>query len=196
MPDFKKFFTDRRYAFLALALIISAAALVHMFPWRIFFFWSPLAVTVTKSKSPISSLDSARNTDYYGRIMVPTVDFPDGYRLRHRLLGNLQAGRNFYMDIETALEVIVAGDYAFYVRSDDGYRLTIGGNQVGGHAWSSSTQDEKTNTVRLERGNYRVRLSYYQADGPLGLRVSYGKAGEYKSWLLGQSSPFLKFRRP
>jgi hypothetical protein len=62
--------------------------------------------------------------------------------------------------------------YAFYVNSDDGARLRLGDRDVvtddGVHGMTQVKGE-----IALEAGWHPIELVYFQAEGGLGLQVSY-----------------------
>src|ERR1043165_5431149 len=74
------------------------------------------------------------------------------------------------------ISVPADGAYSFYVASDDGSRLYVNEKLVvendGHHATT-----EKRGTIQLPAGAYPIRVSYFNADGALELKVSYEGPG-------------------
>ena len=89
------------------------------------------------------------------------------YRLREDLYGLAFTG---YIDIQTA------GDYTFYLNSDDGSRLWISGTLVVDND-ALGGPHEKAGTVSLEAGFHEVMIDYFESSGSELLQVSYEGPG-------------------
>jgi len=62
------------------------------------------------------------------------------------------------------LDVPADGDYTFYLSTDDGSRLFIDEEQVIDH-WGHHGKEEKSATVRLNKGPHALKVQYYEEDG-------------------------------
>ncbi len=100
-----------------------------------------------------------------------------------RLPGNLfdlsPRSRNeaFGFVFNGTLNVPQDGTYTFYLDSDDGARLTVGGKQVLDYDGIHGVGNEKTATVRLARGRLPIQLEYFQNLDDLGLVVAWSGPG-------------------
>jgi mono/diheme cytochrome c family protein len=97
---------------------------------------------------------------------------------------------------EGALLVPEAGEYAFYLDSDDGSRLNVAGRQVAIFDGVHGTGDEQTGVIELPKGRVPIRLEYFQKYNGLGLSVawsgpSFGRRSLSSS---GSGSPDLSKR--
>ena len=69
-----------------------------------------------------------------------------------------------------------AGEYAFFVESDDGSRLSINGQQVVDNDGEHPPQEVRGN-VRLAAGDHEIILLYFNAGGERQLRVAWQPPG-------------------
>ncbi len=75
------------------------------------------------------------------------------------------------------LKVEKAGEYTFYIHSNDGSCLYIDKNLVVNHNGLHGADLEKTGKIWLEAGLHPIRLDYFQAGGGLFLQVEYSGPG-------------------
>lgn len=76
------------------------------------------------------------------------------------------------------LKVPEAGEFTFTLDSDDGSRLTLGGNVVLEYDGIHGVGSPKTATVALDAGRIPFRVDYFQGPvGDKGLLLSWGTAG-------------------
>ncbi|MDX1953744.1 MAG: c-type cytochrome [Verrucomicrobiota bacterium] len=88
---------------------------------------------------------------------------------------NLKARKrqgNFGFAFTGFINVPKTGNYTFYVSSDDGSRLMIGGKLIVDH-WGMHAGSEKSGSVELAAGEHPVRLLYYNGGGEFSLQVSW-----------------------
>lgn len=112
---------------------------------------------------------------------------PDFDRLKPKASGgvtgfDLRAARrknNFGMRFEGYLQVERAGDYTFFLGSDDGSKLYLDGKLVvandGIHAHS-----QRRGRTRLTKGPHAIRVDYFQGGGEWTLNVDYQGPGVRK----------------
>ncbi len=84
---------------------------------------------------------------------------------------------SFGFVFEGTLIVPKDGKYHFFLDSDDGSRLLVGGQKVVEHDKIHGENDEQSCGVELKQGRVPIRLEYFQADGGLGLTVSWDGPG-------------------
>ncbi len=75
------------------------------------------------------------------------------------------------------LNVPAAGEYTFYVDTDDGSRLTVDGHKVTEKDTDGGQGNEMHGAIRLTAGPHPLRLDYFQGGGPFGLSVSWSGPG-------------------
>ena len=68
------------------------------------------------------------------------------------------------------------GEYTFYLRSDDGSRLWVSGQEVIDHDGVHGTS-ERIGKVALERGRHAIRVAFFEAGGGEHLEVLYSGPG-------------------
>ena len=83
---------------------------------------------------------------------------------------------SYGLKFEGLISVPRDGVYSFYVTSDDGTRLYVGGETVvtndGTHGMI-----EASGSVALEKGMHRIKLVFFQGGGGQGLEVGYAGPG-------------------
>jgi hypothetical protein len=182
----------RRYIFLGIAVVLTVFVLKARIPSRL----DPIIrLTLLQNADPIKSLAQKRKISDKRKLEIDRINFPHGDTFVHPLIGPLGVSHNFFLEFDTIIEVQIDGIYRFFVTSDDGFRLVIDGKTV-----SEFLKDREFSTTQAERflrvGKYRLRLSYFQAGGPLGLQAEYTKKGSTQSYLIGESSEWLSFSLP
>ena len=91
------------------------------------------------------------------------------------------------------LRVPLAGDYSFFCQSDDGLRLIIDGQKIVDNwhdqSWlASSIGAEK----RLEAGDHKIAVEYYNGEGEAALRVKWSGGPVPPNTIL--AAPYLRKR--
>ena len=85
------------------------------------------------------------------------------------------------------IRVPTSGVYSFYLTSDDGSRLTIGGEIVIDHdGFHRAT--ERTGVIALETGYHQFMVGFFHAAGRKALRLTARREGDdrpasLKTWL-------------
>ena len=83
---------------------------------------------------------------------------------------------SFAVTLRSTLVVPAAGDYTFYVSSDDGSRFYINGQQLIDNDGLHGTT-EKSGKIRLSRGSHEVVVTYYDNGGAESLKASWSGPG-------------------
>ncbi|MGC4006318.1 MAG: PA14 domain-containing protein [Pirellulales bacterium] len=83
---------------------------------------------------------------------------------------------NFGVVIEGYLNIEKAGDYRFFLKSDDGSRLLIDGKKIVEHDGIHPPGDVNGN-VKLDVGQHAIRVEYFEASGGEELGVSWQGPG-------------------
>lgn len=180
------------WAFLALTGLI--ALFLAFKTVRVGFDEGVVRLTLLQQKGAIASLDTPRDAASTKSLMLRKIDFPEGRILRNGQYGKMGYSQNFFMDARVEMVVKKAGNYRFDVRSDDGFRLLVDAKTVCQHPGDRPMQ----NTVcllPLTRGRHHLALSYFQGAGPMGLQVTYRKAGENTGRYVGENSDDLLFEK-
>ena len=80
---------------------------------------------------------------------------------------------DYYGFVQSAfLDIAQAGDYTFYVNSDDGAKLYVNGNLVVDNDGRHMLR-ERFGTVNLPAGEHRLRVEYFEAFSTQALEVRY-----------------------
>ena len=95
---------------------------------------------------------------------LPAGLFDIGKRTRDAAIGFVFEGN---------LIVPVAGQYTFNLTSNDGARLTVGGQPVIDHDGLHGEDVRKVAVIDLQAGRTPIRLDYFQATGGLGLHLTW-----------------------
>lgn len=98
------------------------------------------------------------------------LDLPGGGGVPKVRLPEPAPEGSFGLVLEGFLRVPRTGIYTFYLTSDDGSRLSLGGRVVVDHDGPHGLT-EKAGDVALVRGWHPVELRYFQAGGAKGLRL-------------------------
>lgn len=150
-----------------------------------------ISVTVMPQNGPITTIDTPKNNTESKSFEVNSINFENGTVLEHKKLGILGYTSNFFMKLETRLQVKKAGHYTFYIASDDGFRLWIDDKQICEHPTDRPFQTS-TCSAELAEGKHLARLEYFQGGGPMGLKALY-KYGENEALLIGTDSRYMTF---
>lgn len=100
------------------------------------------------------------------------------------LLGLTEKGGDFARVFRGYLNIDEAGEYVFYVASDDGSDLYLDGERIVNNDGIHASR-EKSGTVRLDRGLHLVRVEYFDAGGGKELIVQWQGPGFDKQPLAG-----------
>lgn len=79
---------------------------------------------------------------------------------------------HFYVRWTGVLRVPKEGKYTFYLESDDGSRLWIGGKQVienGG----LHPMEEKSGEIELKAGDHELKVDLFENEGEVGCKLSW-----------------------
>lgn len=182
---------DRRYGLLLFVAVLALFCFIKMLPPGRPAFDSNIKYRLTQYRSKLGYLDQKVSGGESRMFYTDTLNFPDGWQLIHRRLGEMRAWKNFKLNVEARMEVLIPGEYKFMIGSDDGFRLKIGDKTVceflsnRGFAWN-------TGKIHLSKGEHKLRLIYYQGFGKLGLIGRYQRIGG-RTRLLGENGRSLRF---
>jgi PA14 domain len=150
------------------------------------------SLVISKNRVGITDIHQVRDIEMTKTVMVDRIDLADKSRFRHAKLGEIGYANDFFVDIDAPFTVKVAGDYLFYVASDDGFVFSVDDKKLC--EW---THDRPLTTdtcrVRLPVGEHRFKLSYFQGYGNAGLTMSYANAENGTQYLAGKNSKFITF---
>lgn len=85
----------------------------------------------------------------------------------------LKENANFGACFTGVLEVQDAGSHTFFLNSDDGSRLLIGGKMIVEYDGLHGPAKEQKGTVELTAGRHPLRVEFFQGGGGKALRVAY-----------------------
>lgn len=149
-------------------------------------------MTITKNKTPITSLDMPTIRDYTVNATITTIDFPQGDHFKHSTLGGFGVRNDFFVEFTTMMRVGKEGKYIFKVSSDDGFRFLVGSTMIGEFVKDRAYQ-ENIYKIALTRGDHQLILEYFQGYGPLGLRAYYQREGDLQWFFIGEDSGSIRF---
>jgi hypothetical protein len=127
--------------------------------------------------------------DYYEGDWEAVPDFDSMQPLRtgtiyefHLEGVNRRRDDHYGLKLEGTLPVEQAGEYTFYLTSDDGSRLYVDGEELIDNDGDHGPLTEE-GTVRLEPGGHLIRVAYFNAGGGGFLEVQYRGPGVAKQVL-------------
>ncbi len=90
-----------------------------------------------------------------------------------------QLDDHFYVRWTGLVRVPKDGKYTFFLESDDGSRLSVGGKPLidngGLHA-----MEEKSGEIELKAGDHEIRVDLFENEGDAGMKLSWEAAGMAK----------------
>ena len=152
---------------------------------------------VTKNASPLSDLSYEFYHGSWDKL-------PSWSELKPKKSGTLADGffslvpkdrnDNFGFLFKGKIEIPKDGDYEFYLRSDDGSELHVGGKRVvlndGVHGMVG-----KQGQIKLEKGLVEIKVGYFEKDGGEDLYVSWKGPG-FNEQALTKDKPKGKTKTP
>ena len=185
----KTSFFDKNIAFSILLVVVIGSILDRIIPPSVDPVFS---MVVSKNRSGITNIHQTRDIELSKTIMIDRINLADKSRFRHAKLGDLGYGGDFFADFDAPFTVKIAGDYQFFVASDDGFIFSVDNKQLC--EW---THDRPLTTdtchVNLSQGEHRFKLSYFQGYGNAGLIMSYANTSNGTQYLAGENSKFIQF---
>ncbi len=184
--------TDRRMILLYAAVLCGLFFIYKVITPVV--FGRNIQMTITKQKGKIETLDTPVVSDFKEIYYINTIDFPGGSVLVHKDLGNFAYAQDFFLDFNAKIEILKDGIFLFDIASDDGFRFKLNGNMIGEFI---SNRPFETNqySVLLNKGIYNMDLFYYQGFGLLGLIAAYRFQEGGRTYLFGEDSPYMRFKR-
>lgn len=182
-------FLNKNTIFSIVLLVVICAIFNKVIPPHVDKVFS---VVLSKNRVGITDIHQTRDIEYTKTVMIDRIDLTEKSRFRHPKLGDIGFGNDFFADIEAPFTVHIAGDYVFYLGSDDGFTFSVDGRQIC--EW---THDRPLTTdschIRLKEGEHRFKLTYFQGFGNSGLIMSYSNTTSSSQYLAGQNSKFISF---
>jgi hypothetical protein len=183
---------DPAWIFLVALIVIGLGIIYKILPKDIFIsFDRYMRVTIETQNTSITNLDQPLNKKASDTFFVDTIDFPDGNTLRHERLGAYPYSSDFFTTVEGEFDILAAGDYKFFVSSDDGFRLTVDGTILGEFT-GDRPMAENEGSISLKTGRHSFVLKHFQGFGQLGLRAWYS-GPNCERRLMGLNSDCLRF---
>ena len=149
-------------------------------------------VVISKNRTTITDIHQVRDIEMTKIVKVDRIDLADKSRFRHAKLGDIGYSGDFFVDIDAPFRVKKAGEYIFYVGSDDGFVFSVDSKKIC--EW---TQDRPLTTdtcnVNLSAGEHSFKLVYFQGYGNAGLTMSYAFATDSTQYAAGDNSRYLEF---
>jgi len=199
MSEFKKInlleFLNRENIFLAIVLILFLIIIIKMIPPIPITMGKNIKMSILKQNGTITNIDTQRNISSKMEMWINTINFNDGQELIHKDLGPLGYNSYFFLDFDFNIKVKIPGYYDFIIYSDDGFRLFINSNVVCEYI-SDRPISNTTGQIFLDRGIYKVYLTYFQGYGLLGLRAYYHPVNSKYMYLFGKNSKYIEFLKP
>jgi len=183
---------DPAWIFLITLIVAGLVIIYKMLPKDIFVAYDRLMkVTIETQNASITNLDQPPNKKASETFFVDTIDFPDGNVLRHSRIGSYPYSSDFFTTIQGEFDVLVAGDYKFFVSSDDGFRLTVD-STVLSEFTGDRPMAENEGSITLGKGRHSFVIKHFQGFGQLGLQAWYSGPGCERHFM-GQHSTCLRF---
>lgn len=131
-------------------------------------------LSMKKNAEHITRIDQPRQIEATRTVGVDRLELIDRNRFAHPTLGPLGWGEDFFVDIDSRFTVSEAARYRFLVGSDDGFELRIDGQLVCRHP-GDRPYSKQSCYRRLDAGEHRLELSYFQGYGNAGLTLEAGR---------------------
>jgi len=149
-------------------------------------------LVISKNRVSITDIHQPRDIEMSKTVKVDRIDLADKSRFRHHKLGDIGYAGDFFVDIDAPFTVKKAGDYVFYLGSDDGFIFSVDGKQLC--EW---THDRPLTVdpcrINLAEGKHTFKLVYFQGYGNAGLTMNYSYGADGSQYLAGENSRYLSF---
>ena len=155
--------------FYFLVILIAIYILIKTIQWPT---EKRIDVILLQQKGAIENIYTTLDTKFTADYQVDTIHFPEGDELYHHNVGYMGFKNDFFLKVQTQMEVLKAGTYQFSIRSDDGFILSIDDIEVckfpAGRAMAESLCSSE-----LSKGLHHFGIYYYQGFGYMGLEAKY-----------------------
>jgi len=126
-------------------------------------------LAVTYYKAALSQLPSNWNgMNIVKESVVPNINFPSG-----SVQGSSGMTVNFAAVYSGFVDVPKAGQWVFFITSDDGSKLYIDDKIVVDNDRMQGMTTKQTQTLTLSKGKHAIRVEYFNAEGPGGVIVEW-----------------------
>lgn len=148
---------------------------------------------ISKNRSGITNIHQNRDIERSKTLKLDRINLAEKSRFRHPKLGDIGYSDNFFVDIEAPFTVKKAGDYVFYLGSDDGFTFSVDGQPVCEYAADRPLSTNICNVNNLTTGRHIFKLTYFQGSGNAGLTMNYAYAADGKQYVAGDNSKYMSF---
>ena len=185
-----KYISFNKNSALSLLLIIIIGAMIYRITPA---YVAPVFnLVISKNRVSIVDIHQPRDIEMSKTVKVDVIDLAEKSRFRHKKLGDIGYSGDFFVDVDAPFVVKKAGEYFFFLGSDDGFIFSVDGKQLC--EW---THDRPLTTdmcrVTLNEGTHNFKLTYFQGYGNAGLQMSYAFAQDGKQYFAGKDSKYIKF---
>lgn len=180
---------NRNIVFSALLAVISIAIINRITPP---YVSSVFDVVISKNRVAISNIHQPRDIEMSKTVKIDRINLAENNRFRHHKLGDIGYIDDYFADIDASFTVKKAGDYIFYLGSDDGFSFSIDGKKLC--EWPQDrpyTVDSCR--INLSEGEHKFKLIYFQGFGNSGLTMNYAYRLDGTQYIAGENSEYLKF---
>lgn len=180
---------NKNIVFSVLLAIIAMAIVNRALPP---YVSSVFELVISKNRVSITDIHQPRDIEFTKMVSVDRIDLAEDNRFRHHKLGDIGYAGDFFVDINAPFMVKKAGDYIFYLGSDDGFIFSVDGKQLC--EW---THDRPLTVdpcrINLSEGKHTFKLVYFQGFGNAGLTMSYAYREDGTQYVAGENSRYIKF---
>lgn len=185
-----------RYKFYFLVLFIAFFMLIKIYSTPL---QQTVKVSLLKQNGQIKNLSTVKNIKKVIHFTIEGIEFPENDQLYYKNTGNLGYKEDFFLILESTMDVKKSDNYQFTVTSDDGFQLKIDNKIVCEYSAVRGMKETFCQQLKISQGQHKLRLEYFQGYGRLGLIAEYAlydkklKTTNQEKRLIGQNSPFLHF---
>ena len=180
---------NKNTVFSILLAVITGAIIYRITPT---YVNDVFTLVISKNRSTITDIHQVRDIEMSKVVTLDQLNLAENDRFRHPKLGDIGYNGDFFVDIDAPFLVKKAGDYVFYLGSDDGFVFSVDGKKIC--EW---THDRPFTTnichVNLGAGQHNFKLVYFDGYGNSGLAMSYAFAADGTQYVAGENSKYLKF---
>ncbi|MFH0702108.1 MAG: hypothetical protein V2B14_01030 [bacterium] len=180
---------NKKYVFFIIAMFLCLFVVFKSLEKRIDH---NIKMSIIKQNNSISNIDQKQ--DGYSKIFyIDKIDFQDTTELVHSKLGSFGLTENFFIQFESAFQVLESGWYKFIVYSDDGFRLFIDNKAISEFRdiRPFSGTEEK---IFLNKGLHSLNLFFFQGEGNVGIKAFYMPIKQQEINFIGDSTKYINFK--
>ncbi len=124
---------------------------------------------------------------------VDSINFPQENELFHHKTGFLGLKKDFFMQLKSSFMIQKSYIFQFSIRSDDGFVLRIDNKIICKHLQPREMKKTLCANIKLDQGEHKLVLDYFQGYGQMGLIASYNIQTDNLSYYIGNSSEEVYF---